>query len=123
MSIGDKPIKDAQSRRYFGSWGSISSRKSLYHVVKGRLAETAASLRADGRPADADALVKASPHWLRHTFAKAAVLNGRDIRVVATLLGHASVTTTMIYTEQDALDVVRAHEKDDPGGVAVVHNR
>ena len=118
MYIGEKPIRDAESRRYFGSWGSISFRKSLYHIVKARLAETAAALRADGRTDDADALGKASPHWLRHTFAKAAVLNGRDIRVVAALLGHASVTTTMIYTEQDALDVVRAHEKDDPGGVA-----
>lgn len=118
MFIGEKLIRDAESRRFFGSWGCISSRKSLYHVVKGRLAETAAALRADGRHADADALVKASPHWLRHTFAKAAILNGRDIRVVAALLGHASVTTTMIYTEQDALDVVRAHEKDEPGGVA-----
>lgn len=116
--IGDKPIKDALSRRFFGSWGSISSRKSLYHIVKGRLMKTAAAMRLDGREADADALVKASPHWLRHTFAKAAVLRGRDIRIVATLLGHASVTTTMIYTEQDALDVIRAHEQDDPGGVA-----
>ena len=118
MYIGDKPIRDAESRRFFGSWGAVSSRKSLYHIVKGRLTDAAAALRADGRAADADALVQASPHWLRHTFAKAAVLNGRDIRVVAALLGHASVTTTMIYTEQDALDVVRAHEKDDPGGVA-----
>ena len=41
------------------------------------------------------------------------------MREVASLLGHASVDTTMIYTDQDALDLVRALERTSPETIAV----
>ena len=69
---------------FLNTRGARLSRQSAWSILK------AAAERA-GVP-------NVSPHTLRHSFATHLLSGGADVRVVQELLGHASVTTTQIYT-------------------------
>ena len=64
----------------------------------GRLSRQSAWAILQGQAGRAHLDAQISPHTLRHSFATHMLDGGADIRVVQELLGHASVTTTQIYT-------------------------
>jgi integrase/recombinase XerD len=65
--------------------GARLSRQSAWHALR-------AAAEASGLSA------AVSPHTLRHCFATHLLAGGADVRVVQELLGHATVTTTQLYT-------------------------
>ena len=70
---------------FLNARGGPLSRQSAWTILR-------ATARRAGLTADV------SPHTLRHSFATHLLEGGADVRVVQELLGHASVTTTQVYT-------------------------
>ncbi|MDZ4137528.1 MAG: tyrosine-type recombinase/integrase, partial [Erythrobacter sp.] len=89
-----RPAVPASRYLFPSRTGQHLSRMRLFQLIKGLAA------RAGLDPATI------SPHVLRHAFATHLLEGGADLRVLQTLLGHADISTTQIYTHVDAARLV-----------------
>ena len=101
------------SRQQLGSVGNFFVRvkrngevvpmdkKTLYNIVHTRMREVST-------------LKKVSPHVLRHTFATTMLNNGADIRTIQSLMGHASLAATQVYTHTTFEQVRKAYNQAHP---------
>ncbi len=80
----------------------------------GRLTRQGAWKRLRGHAERVGLAASVSPHTLRHTFATHLLDGGADVRAVQELLGHASVTTTQIYTLVSRSALQEAYQRAHP---------
>jgi len=93
--------RDYADAVFLGVRGTRLTRQAAFHIVK-KYANLA-GIKED-----------VSPHTLRHSCATHMLVHGADLRIVQELLGHASVSTTQVYTKVDDELLVSVYRESHP---------
>lgn len=101
-SLRDKefPPQSSTADTLFRIGHNPMNKMALYRIVKERLGSAICHHR--------------SPHVLRHSFATAMLNNGADLNTVKEFLGHASLSTTQIYTHISAAEIRESYQLAHP---------
>ena len=94
--------------------GPAAGRALFVSRKGGRLTRQALWLILKGRAQSAGIERKITPHTLRHSFATHLLIGGAPLRHVQELLGHASITTTQVYTHLTSEHVRTQYESSHP---------
>ena len=79
-----------------------------------RLSTSQVRSRLQGLAQDAGLATGVHPHMLRHSYASHLLQSSGDLRAVQELLGHASITTTQVYTKLDFQHLAKAYDAAHP---------
>jgi integrase/recombinase XerC len=95
--------------------GSHTAQAALFMGRKGtRLSSQSIWQRLRLRSLQAGLVTPVHPHMLRHSFASHLLQSSSDLRGVQELLGHASITTTQVYTRLDFQHLAKAYDAAHP---------
>jgi len=95
-------IRPSGSAWLFPSGKAHLSRVRLFQIIKGLASDS--GIKPE----------RVSPHVLRHAFATHMLEGGADLRALQTMLGHADIATTEIYTHVDSKRLVELVERAHP---------
>jgi integrase/recombinase XerD len=96
-------------------WARRDDEEAVFISVRGRRMSRQAAWAVVREHATRTGLAdKVSPHVLRHSCATHMLDHGADIRVVQELLGHASITTTQVYTKVSQERLRRVYDEAHP---------
>jgi integrase/recombinase XerC len=79
-----------------------------------RLSDSQVRSRLQGLARDAGLPTGVHPHMLRHSYASHLLQSSGDLRAVQELLGHASITTTQVYTKLDFQHLAKVYDAAHP---------
>lgn len=107
----------SRAKAAVGKWLEIAPSGSIWlfpsgktHLSRVRLFQIVRAMAADAGIAPE----RVSPHVLRHAFATHLLSGGADLRVLQSLLGHADIATTQIYTHVDSARLVQLVNEKHP---------
>ena len=101
MTVRDARFGDHHAALFLNDKGERITAGQVYEIVRKHLSAVTS-------------LKKRSPHVLRHTFATAMLNNGAGLESIKSLLGHASVSTTEIYTHTTFEQLKRVYKEAHP---------
>ncbi len=95
----------------------LNSNEPIFKGVKGGvLSARLVQRRAEQLRINLGLPPSATPHALRHSFATHLLAKGGDLRTIQELLGHASLSSTQIYTKVDSEQLLKSYKEAHPRG-------
>ncbi len=101
LPLRNKEAQDDNGELLLGDKGRPMTKGNIYSVVHNHMSKVST-------------LKKQSPHVLRHTFATTMLDHGADINTIKTLLGHASLAATQVYTHTTFEQIKKEYKKAHP---------
>ena len=111
----------AKAREALAAWLAVRAQladpgeKALFVGARGRrLSASTLAVRLDAWALASGAEGRVHPHMLRHSFASHVLQSSQDLRAVQEMLGHASISTTQVYTHLDFQALAKVYDAAHP---------